>query len=153
MDARFQPVIARLFAFIGPHLPLDAQFAAGNFIRDAVNAGPIKIAGDGTPYRSYLYAADLAVWLWTTLMKAAPGRAYNVGSSEAVSILDLAERIAGAAGGVQIQIARHAGAGVTPERYVPATRRAEQELGVRVAVSLDDAIERTLAWHRSRAAA
>jgi dTDP-glucose 4,6-dehydratase len=148
--ASLHPIVARLFAFIGPYLPLDAQFAAGNFLRDALGGGPIRISGDGTPYRSYLYASDLALWLWTLLVDGQSARAYNVGSSTPVSILELAERVSRASGGLRIEIARQPVAGALPERYVPCTRRVEEELAVSATVPLDDAIRRTLAWHRGR---
>jgi dTDP-glucose 4,6-dehydratase len=145
----FDAVIARLFAFIGPLLPLDAGYAAGNFLRDALAGGPIHIAGDGTPYRSYLYAADLAIWLWTILFRGATGTAYNVGSAEQISIADLARAIAReAAPGAEIRLARQPVPGAPAARYVPDVGRAARELGLRPWISLAEGIGRTLEWRQ-----
>lgn len=143
----FDAVIGRLFAFVGPLLPLDANFAVGNFIRDAMAGGPVRIAGDGTPYRSYLYAADLAIWLWTLLMRGESGTAYNVGSPHEVSIADLARRVVEvAAPRAEIRIAQAAAPGVPAARYVPATDRAAA-LGLRPWISLEEGVRRTCEWH------
>ena len=144
---------ARCFTFVGPHLPLDSHFAIGNFIRDALAGGPIRVNGDGTPYRSYLYAADLAEWLVAILLRGATGRAYNVGSEEAVSIRDLAHRVASVAAHVtglpsEVVINRPPPAGSTalPDRYIPSCRRAFDELGLSESTPLDVATERTLRY-------
>ncbi len=138
-------VIARCFSFIGPHLPLDARFAAGNFIRDAVEGGPIVIRGDGTPIRSYLYAADLALWLITILLKGKPRRPYNVGSDQAISLAELAKKVATATGGMAVSITRLPTAG-SPETYVPDIQRARDELGLDVLIPLRQGLSRTVDW-------
>ena len=144
----FHALLARLFAFVGPHLPLDAAFAAGNFIRDALQGGPIRIAGDGTPYRSYLYAADLAIWLWTILVKGESARPYNVGSDEAITIAGLARTVAqNTRPETSIEIARAAVPGAPPLRYVPAIERAAAELDLHPWIGLAEGINRTYNWH------
>jgi dTDP-glucose 4,6-dehydratase len=147
---RFDCVIARPFAFVGPYLPLDTHFAIGNFIRDCLEDRPIVIQGDGTPLRSYLYAADLAEWLWTILLRGEHARAYNVGSSDAISILDLAHRVRECAG-TKNEIIVHGKKqeGAIPARYVPCIDRAKMELALCQRTSLSDAIQRTIGWHRT----
>jgi dTDP-glucose 4,6-dehydratase len=141
-------VVARCFSVLGPFLPLDWHYAAGNFIRDALAGGPIKVNGDGTPERSYLYLADLAWWLWVILVHGQPGQAYNAGSDEAVSIANLAKRTAAAfSPPLKVDIALQPQAGQPPRRQVPCIRRAAEGLGLRVRIGLDEAIKRTLAFH------
>jgi len=150
----FAAPIARCFAFAGPHLPLDSNYAIGNFVRDALVGGPIWIAGDGTPRRSYLYGADLAIWLWTILLRGESNRLYNVGSDADLSIAELAEKVrAIVAPGVAVSIAKASAPGSPVARYVPLVRRAEAELGLQVRVPLDEAIRRMAEWHKGQAVA
>ena len=141
--------IARCWAFCGPHLPLDRHFAIGSFIGDVLAGRPIRVKGDGTPRRSYLYAADLAVWLWTLLFKAPALVPFNVGSARDVSILELAQIVA-ATLGPKTEICVHGQAvnGAEPARYVPSVDRAREMLGLQETVSLEESIRRTAAWHR-----
>lgn len=143
----YEVKIARCFAFVGPHLPLDGHFAIGNFIRDALRAHPIQIAGDGTPMRSYLYASDLAIWLWTLLFRAPSARAYNVGAGDDLSIKQLASLVATTLGdGASITVARAANPNTPVSRYVPSVNRAQEELGLVATVSLPAALQSTAAW-------
>ena len=141
-------MIARGFAFIGPYLPLDQASAIGNFIADAMRGGPIRVKGDGTPWRSYLYGADLAAWLWTILLRGSPGRPYNVGSESAFSVAQVAQIVADEVNpGAEIVIAARPGVGQPAERYVPSTHRANAELGLTPWIDLREGVRRTAAWN------
>jgi dTDP-glucose 4,6-dehydratase len=139
----FCAVIARLFAFQGPVLPLNANFAIGNFVRDVMNGGPVVVQGDGTARRSYLYAADLAIWLWTLLLEGKNARAYNVGSPESISVAELAHQVVrNTIPGTPIVVLGGEGSSV----YVPSVDRACCELNLQLLISLDEGIRRMYAW-------
>lgn len=144
----FELTVARGFAFVGPYLPLDTHFAIGNFLRDAMAGGPIRILGDGTPYRSYLYGTDLATWMWTLLARGRAGAAYNVGSDDGRPLREIAARVAHATA-TEVHVAKEAPPGALPARYVPDVTLARTELGLTPRVSLDDAIARTIRFHAS----
>ena len=149
-DSDLSVSIARCFAFVGPFLPLDKHFAIGNFIADAMANRPIEIKGDGTPMRSYLYSADLAVWLWTILFQGENRRAYNVGGDEGLSIRDLAERVVSVLGSSSVISVRLA---VDPsklvQKYIPDLTRASRELDLIPHFNLDASILKTAQFHRN----
>lgn len=145
--------VARCFAFVGPYLPLDKHFALGNFLRDAMANRSIVIRGDGTAQRTYLYAADMATWLWALLLKGEKNGTYNVGGDEAVSVAQLARRVASVLGSsADVVVQKQATAGMAPDRYVPDVRKALNGLRLPAALPLDEAIARTAAWHTANAA-
>lgn len=141
-------VAARIFSLLGPLLPLDRHFAAGNFIRDAVTGQPIIVHGNGTPIRSYLYPTDLAVWLLTLLTRPAKESVYNVGSENPISISELASMVATLAGNGEYSILGHQDTGWNTGRYVPATSRIREEFGLKETVALESAIQQTAIAYR-----
>ncbi len=144
-----QPTIARIFAVVGPGMPLNKHFAIGNFISDYLCGRKIEILGTGKPIRSYLYLADVAYWLLKLLIDGAVGSAYNVGSEHALSLLDLAELV-NTTLDVRGVVARgQAEKGPNPGRYVPSTAKARDELGLRESFTLQESIVRTAEWYRS----
>jgi dTDP-glucose 4,6-dehydratase len=142
-------VIARCFAFVGPHLPLDAHFAIGNFIGAALAGTPIHIRGDGTPRRSWLYMADLSIWLWTLLAQAASGTAYNVGSDDGMTIAAAAHLTADTLSpNLSIQIDGTPNPSAPLNSYVPDIALIHRDLGLNLTIPLTEALRRTAAWHR-----
>ena len=138
--------IVRCFAFVGPYLNRDIHYAIGNFIRDCLAGESVVIKGDGTPQRSYLYADDLVEWLFAVLDRGVSGRPYNVGSPEALSIRDLAERVRAALGAKNdIRVLGVPVPGAPPSVYVPDVSRAMQELGLRTTVGFAEAVRSSAA--------
>jgi len=148
-NSRVKYKIARCFAFVGPHLPINAHFAIGNFIRDGLTGDSISIQGDGTACRSYLYASDLMIWLWTILAADVAFKAYNVGSEESFSIREVANAVSAQFSPTpEVLIAKKADPDSPVNRYIPSTKLIRDDLALRQRVTLTDAIAKTIAWHR-----
>jgi nucleoside-diphosphate-sugar epimerase len=136
-----EPVVARCFAFVGYGLP--PHLAISQFIRDAKENPEIAVNGDGRPVRSFLYAADLAVWLLALLSRGRPGQTYNVGSSHGMSLADAAIIVRDTLAPEKPLAIRGTTSNRARRRYVPDVRKAERELGVRVWTQFPEAIRRT----------
>jgi dTDP-glucose 4,6-dehydratase len=137
-------VIARPFCLVGEYLQLD-RYSIGQFIQDGLNGGPVHYYDTGC-IRSYMHGSDLGRWLWEILLNGTG--AYDVGSSIAVTMRDVAETVAKEFGTTAI-------ADLAPERgkpqvYLPDTARARKELGLKETVSLPEGVRRMIAWNRER---
>jgi dTDP-glucose 4,6-dehydratase len=140
--------IARCFAFVGPYLPLDKHFAIGNFILNAIRQEDIIITGDGTAVRSYMYAADLTVWLWNILIKGENNRPYNVGSEVPVSIEETAKAVVTNFDNKISYNITGKPSNLPIHKYVPDITRVKEEMDLESLINLDDAITRTKNFYK-----
>jgi nucleoside-diphosphate-sugar epimerase len=137
---RLHTVIARCFAFTGPHVPLDGPYAIGNFIRDALMGDAIRVRGTGNAVRTYLYGRDAAHWLVTLLSSGVAGEAYNVGSDQPVTTAQLAASVAAILSpGKPVIVERSLADDGARSIYVPDISKAAR-LGLTVETPLNEAI-------------
>ncbi len=119
------------------------------FIRKALNNEPISIYGDGTQIRAWCFVDDMVEALLLALERPeAIGESFNVGNARAVTtIFGLAEtvcRVLGASSEIHFKPALSADI----ELRIPETRKAEQVLGFKAKVDLEEGIRRTAEWYR-----
>lgn len=140
--------IARCFSFTGAHMPLVRRSALGSFIADVLQDRPIVISGDGTPIRSFLYGRDLVVWLLAVLVRG-ENNTFNIGSSYATSLKELASLVLRSAGRSinDLKIMGHSIEGNAPNCYVPNVSYTIDKLNVQESFTLEQSINKTLDWH------
>ena len=141
--------IARCFAFVGPYMEFDKQFAIGNFIKAVCEGKSITINGDGTAIRTYMYAADLSIWLLKLLVSSEGLSVFNVGGKDIYTIKELAEKVVSVLNSeIPICISSKPVENHQRSRYVPDIGKAENILRLRPQVGLDQAILRTADWYK-----
>ena len=146
---RLPIVTLRPFAFIGPYQDLDKPWAINNFIRDAILGVPIRILGNGLSVRSYLYGSDMGYWIIKSLLEGEVGEVYNIGSSEAVSLNNLAKKINNSLDSNN-EILNKSSKDVYTDLsvIVPDNSKIIKHFGVSQNFNLEDSISRTIVWNQ-----
>ena len=94
----FPVIVTRFFNIVGPRQSARYGMVLPAFVRAALGNSPIRVFGDGAQTRNFTYIDDCLEALERLLNNSlAAGKVFNIGGSEEVSILDLAERVKRAA--------------------------------------------------------
>jgi dTDP-glucose 4,6-dehydratase len=144
----------RAFTFLGPYQALDAPWAMNNFIRDALSGHEIRVHGEGTSRRSYLYGSDVAAWLLQACLAGQDGAAYNLGGDRPLSHAEAAAWVGARSNpSPQIILKSRQKADGRSHDFFPDLEHTTKALGTRVVIDVGTAIERTMRWHAGRLAA
>jgi UDP-glucose 4-epimerase len=124
------------------------------FIEAALAGRDLVIHGDGSQIRAWCYVDDMVEALLLCLERPeAVGHSLNIGNARsAVTIYDLAQRVkrlTGCPGEIVFQALHYADV----ELRIPDVEKARELLGWEPHVDLDEGLERTIAWYRTRALA
>ena len=143
-------LILRPFAFIGPYQKLEKPWAINNFIRDGILGGPIRILGNGSIIRSYLYGSDMAYWILKALLNGQVGESYNLGSMNGISLDGLAVKVKECIAGNNIEILSKSSRSNYSDfsTLVPDNSKIIKALQVKETYSIDEAIKRTIVWNQ-----
>jgi UDP-glucose 4-epimerase len=132
----------------GPHMRSDLVVAA--FLLRAMRGEALRIDGDGSQERRFVYVEDLAAAHVLALKPAAANRTYNLESSEAISIRQLAETVRDLVGDVEVTFGP-----TRPGDYrarIVKSDRARDELGWVPQHTFAEGLRKTLAWYREQQA-
>ena len=140
--------IARIFNTYGPRMSSADSRVVPTFLRQACAGQPLTVAGDGSQTRSLCYVDDTVDALARLLRSGCAGPV-NIGGTDEISVLHLAELVTGLCGS-QAPVEFIALPADDPRRRRPDISRAARELGWQPQVSLADGLARTLAWYRDQ---
>lgn len=142
-------VIARMFNTVGPRQTGRFGMVLPRFIASARNHEPIKVFGDGQQTRCFCYVLDTVEAL-VRLMKTpgAHSQIFNIGSTEEVTIKELAQRVIETLGSKStIELLPYAKAYAPGfddmRRRKPLVEKLEHAIGFRPQTSLREIIQRT----------
>jgi UDP-glucose 4-epimerase len=148
-------VIARLFNTVGPRQTGRYGMVVPTFVQQALAGQTVTVYGDGTQRRCFCHVADVARALVDLMTcEAAPGRVFNVGSTEEISMMDLAKRVIAATGSrSEIRLVPYDEAyeqGFEDmARRIPDTGRVRDAIGWEPTRTLDQILDDVIEYRRT----
>ncbi|MFB0563440.1 MAG: GDP-mannose 4,6-dehydratase, partial [Candidatus Lokiarchaeia archaeon] len=155
-EKRLPVVIVRLFNTCGPRQTGKYGMVVPRFIEQAISGKPITIYGDGNQTRSFAYVSDVVNGIVSLASHpGAVGEIFNLGGEEKITISDLAEKIKRFSKSdsqiVYLPYERVYGEGFEDMRHrIPDTTKLHNLIGYTPRVGLDDALKKTIEYHRSK---
>ena len=151
-------VVGRLFNTVGPRQTGQYGMVVPTFVRQALAGQPVTVFGDGLQSRCFTHVSD-AVRALIGIMERpeAYGQVYNIGNTEEVTILDLAQRVIARSGSksaiefVPYERAYQPGF-EDMNRRVPDVSRIGQLIGWQPTFQLDQILQDVIDWCRQSAA-
>lgn len=144
--------VARPFNVYGPMLRLDDGRMIPDLMRSVVERKPVVLHSDGKPTRSFCYVTDATTAFLALLVSPHDGEAFNVGTTEEVTMLEVATRVSALAdlGPVTFAAAEDDRYLVdNPQRRCPNIAKIATTIGWAPTVALDEGLRRTLATFRA----
>jgi UDP-glucose 4-epimerase len=149
-ERKLPVIVARLFNTVGPRQTGRYGMVIPNFVRQALSDEAITVFGNGKQTRSFTDVTDVVGALIKLAQEPrAIGQVFNIGNTEEISILDLAERIRTMASSrstiefVPYEKAYEAGFEDMPRR-VPDLTKIGEYIGYRPTVDLDEILKRVI---------
>jgi UDP-glucose 4-epimerase len=147
-------VVVRFFNTVGPRQTGQYGMVVPTFVRQALAGEALTVFGDGTQSRSFSYVGDVVGALMKLMVEPrAVGEVFNIGNTEEVTILGLAERVKALTGSaspivtIPYDQAYEAGFEDMPRR-VPDLAKIRQLIGYEPSVGLDEIIRRVVESQR-----
>jgi len=157
-EKKLPTTIVRLFNTVGPRQTGRYGMVIPTFVKQALAGRPITVYGDGKQTRCFGYVGDV-VGALIKLMDTTEsvGQVFNIGSTEEISILQLAEKVKELTQStseivfVPYDDAYEEGFEDMPRR-VPDTTKINQLVGFKPEMTLNRILETVISFHRGRPA-
>jgi UDP-glucose 4-epimerase len=155
-ERKLPVIIVRLFNTVGPRQSGQYGMVIPNFVRQSLAGEPITVFGDGKQTRSFTHVADVVAALLKLVREPkAIGQVVNIGNTQEVSILQLAERVRELSGSqstiklIPYEEAYESGFEDMPRR-VPDLTRVKSLVGYETRNTLDDILIQVIDYFRKK---